>query len=105
MVLDLSARLYLKVAGPTWKIQLVKAPTAEVRKGKAEIQDTQLGLTGIGMLDDPPSVSLFPSPCLALLPSRSLALKPDGQATARARSANRLGRSKRSLVAARSSLS
>ena len=87
VVSDLSARPYLKVAGQTRKIQS-SSKLRQVRKGKAEIQDTLLGLTGIGMLDDPLSVSLFLSPCLALSPSRSLALKSDGPATARARSAN-----------------
>ena len=48
-VSDSTACLYLKVAGPTWKIQsLSKLTGRQVRKWKAEIQDTQLGLTGIG---------------------------------------------------------
>ena len=39
--------LYLKVAGQTRKIQS-SSKLREVRKGKAEILDKQLGLTGIG---------------------------------------------------------
>ena len=57
-VLDPSARLYLKVAGHTRKIQSLskllqvrkyKAEIPQVRKCNTEIPDTQMGLTDIGI--------------------------------------------------------
>ena len=49
VVLDLSARPYLQIARPTRKIQS-SPKLRQVRKGNAEIPDTQRGLTGIGSL-------------------------------------------------------
>ena len=48
VVSDLSARQYLKVACPNRKIQS-SSKLRQVQKGKAEIPDTQLGLTGTGL--------------------------------------------------------
>ena len=53
VVLDWIAREYLKVAGPIWKIQS-PSKLQKVRKWQAEIQDKQLGLTGIGTLNPKP---------------------------------------------------
>ena len=50
MVSDLSSHLYLKVAGPTWKIQS-SSKLWQVQKWQAEIPDTPLGLTDIGRTD------------------------------------------------------
>ena len=47
VVSNLSASLYLKMAGPTWKIQSLPK-LRQVWKWQAEIQDILLGLTGIG---------------------------------------------------------
>ena len=49
VVSDPSVRQYLKVAGPTRKIQSL-FKLRQVLKWKAEIQDTPLGLTGIDNL-------------------------------------------------------
>ena len=47
VVSDLSARPYLKVAGPNRKIQS-SSMLRQVRKWPAEIPETPLGLIGIG---------------------------------------------------------